>query len=77
MLTREEMVQAVRDRSADYNGKFFVCVKTTGIFCLPSCVSRTPKEENMEFVKTREEAVRKSYRACKRCKPDLYPSLAA
>jgi AraC family transcriptional regulator, regulatory protein of adaptative response / methylphosphotriester-DNA alkyltransferase methyltransferase len=72
MLTREEMVKAAFDRDVKYDGVFWVCVKTTGVYCLPSCKSRLPKEENMEFVKTRKQAEQRGYRACKRCKPDLY-----
>lgn len=57
-----------RDRSWD--GRVFVAVKTTGIYCKPSCPARRPRRENVEFFATREEARAAGYRACQRCKPD-------
>lgn len=57
-----------RDRHAD--GRFFTCVKTTGIYCRPSCGAKKPKRENVFFVATREEAIAAGFRACKRCRPD-------
>jgi AraC family transcriptional regulator, regulatory protein of adaptative response / methylated-DNA-[protein]-cysteine methyltransferase len=59
-------VQA-RDRSAD--GTFFYAVKTTGVFCRPSCASRAPKPENVLFFRTAAEAEHAGFRACLRCKP--------
>ena len=57
-----------RDRAFD--GKIFVCVKTTNIFCLLSCAARKPLEQNIEFVNSIEEAKAKNYRACLRCRPE-------
>ncbi len=62
-----------RDRSTD--GRFFYSVKTTGVYCRPSCGARTPRPENVAFHLTRADAVRAGFRACQRCKPDQ-PSLA-
>lgn len=59
---------ASRDRSAD--GKFVFAVRTTGIFCRPSCPSRRPNRANVEFFLSAEEAVAAGYRACKRCSPE-------
>jgi len=59
-------VQA-RDRSAD--GAFFYAVKTTGVFCRPSCGARAPKAENVLFFHTATEAQRAGFRACLRCRP--------
>lgn len=59
---------ARRDEAAD--GRFFVGVKTTGIYCRPSCRSRQPLRKNVEFFRHREEAVKAGYRPCKRCRPD-------
>jgi AraC family transcriptional regulator of adaptative response/methylated-DNA-[protein]-cysteine methyltransferase len=59
-------VQA-RDRSAD--GAFFYAVKTTGVFCRPSCAARAPKPENALFFHTAAEAERAGFRACLRCRP--------
>jgi AraC family transcriptional regulator, regulatory protein of adaptative response / methylated-DNA-[protein]-cysteine methyltransferase len=62
-----------RDRSAD--GQFFYSVRTTGVYCRPSCASRRAKRENVAFHATSEAAERAGFRPCKRCKPDQ-PSLA-
>lgn len=56
-----------RDREAD--GTFFYSVETTGVFCRPSCGSRTPRPENVAFHATTQDAERAGFRACKRCKP--------
>jgi AraC family transcriptional regulator, regulatory protein of adaptative response / methylated-DNA-[protein]-cysteine methyltransferase len=69
-LTEREMVAAWRKHDASYDGIFFFGVKTTGIFCRPSCSSR-PKEEHLEFFRSAGEAVRAGYRPCKRCRPEL------
>lgn len=57
-----------RDRSQD--GLYVGAVKTTGIYCKPSCPARRPKRENVEFFETPEQACAAGYRACMRCKPD-------
>ena len=57
-----------RDRSWD--GRVIGAVKTTGIYCKPSCPARRPKREHVEFFATAEEARAAGYRACLRCKPD-------
>lgn len=64
---------AVVARDASANGKFVYAVKTTGIFCLPSCPSRRAKFENILFFATVDEAIRSGFRACQRCKPDQLP----
>jgi methylphosphotriester-DNA--protein-cysteine methyltransferase len=58
---------ARRDRTAD--GAFYVAVKTTGIYCRPSCSGR-PLRKNVRFVATPAEAEAAGFRACKRCKPN-------
>lgn len=60
-----------RDTKAD--GQFFYSVKTTGVYCRPSCGSRTPKPENVSFYLTTEDAEQARFRPCKRCKPDQPP----
>ena len=57
-----------RDRSWD--GRVIGAVKTTGIYCKPSCPARRPKREHVEFFATAEEARAAGYRSCMRCKPD-------
>ena len=54
---------------ASYDGVFFTGVKTTGIFCRPSCTARKPRPENVEFFASPREAMFSGYRACKRCHP--------
>src|SRR5580693_9316385 len=56
-----------RDRSAD--GAFFYAVKTTGVFCRPSCAARAPKPENVLFFDTAADAEHAGFRACLRCRP--------
>lgn len=63
-----EMEQAFYQKDASYDGVFFVAVRTTGIFCRPSCPSR-PKRENIEFFPTMRAAIFAGYRPCKRCHP--------
>jgi AraC family transcriptional regulator, regulatory protein of adaptative response / methylated-DNA-[protein]-cysteine methyltransferase len=69
-LSASEMAAAWQRRDASYDGVFFFGVKTTGIFCRPSCPSR-PKQEHLEFFHGAGEAVRAGYRPCKRCQPEL------
>jgi len=67
---------AVVARDAKADGQFFYSVRTTGVYCRPSCAARTPRPENVAFHLTATEAQRAGFRACLRCKPDE-PSLAA
>jgi AraC family transcriptional regulator, regulatory protein of adaptative response / methylated-DNA-[protein]-cysteine methyltransferase len=67
---------AVMARDAAADGKFFYSVKTTGVYCRPSCAARLARPENVRFHASRAEAERAGFRPCKRCKPDQ-PSLAA
>jgi AraC family transcriptional regulator of adaptative response/methylated-DNA-[protein]-cysteine methyltransferase len=68
-LTHERMYQAILDKDLSFEGVFFTCVKTTGIFCRPSCTARKPKLENVEFVQSSKLAMSKGYRPCKVCEP--------
>jgi AraC family transcriptional regulator of adaptative response/methylated-DNA-[protein]-cysteine methyltransferase len=63
------MEQAFLASDASYNGLFFTGVRTTGIFCLPSCPARKPLPQNIEFFPSVKDAVFAGYRACKRCRP--------
>jgi AraC family transcriptional regulator of adaptative response/methylated-DNA-[protein]-cysteine methyltransferase len=63
--------QAMSNNDARFNGVFFVGVKTTGIYCKPTCTARLPKRENVEFIRTWQEAENKGFRACLRCRPQL------
>jgi AraC family transcriptional regulator of adaptative response/methylated-DNA-[protein]-cysteine methyltransferase len=66
---RKEMVRAYMATDASYDGVFFTAVRTTGIFCRPSCTARKPLPENVEFFGSVKEALFAGYRACKRCTP--------
>src|SRR5215469_7669540 len=59
-------------RSGKFDGKFLIGVKTTGIYCLPSCPTHPPKKENVTLYRTEAECVATGLRACKRCRPDLF-----
>lgn len=63
--------QAVTSNDVSYDGRFFYAVKSTGVFCRPSCKSRPPLKGNVEFFDTAEAAQEAGYRPCKRCRPDL------
>jgi len=65
-----EMWRAVLARDAGYDGVFVLAVRTTGIYCRPSCPARKPKRENVAFFERPDEAERAGFRACKRCRPD-------
>ncbi len=68
-LTTEIMYKAIVEKDTTFEGVFFTAVKTTGIFCRPSCTARKPKLENVEFFKTSKECILRGYRACKVCNP--------
>ncbi len=63
------MYQALLHKDSHFEGIFFVGVKTTGIFCRPTCSARKPKQENVEFFGSTREALLYGYRPCKICHP--------
>lgn len=65
------MWKAVSSCDNSYDGIFFYAVKTTRIFCRPSCKSRTPLPENVVYFPVFSMAMEKGFRPCKRCRPDL------
>ncbi len=65
----DEMYEALLARDRTYDGLFVVAVKTTSIFCRPTCPARKPKQANVEFFSTARDALHAGYRACKRCQP--------
>jgi AraC family transcriptional regulator of adaptative response/methylated-DNA-[protein]-cysteine methyltransferase len=68
-LTTAEMRRAHTRRDPSYNGLFVVAVRTTGIFCRPTCPARTPLAKNVEYFPDCREALVAGYRPCKRCRP--------
>jgi AraC family transcriptional regulator of adaptative response/methylated-DNA-[protein]-cysteine methyltransferase len=65
----DEMQRAYLASDASYDGIFLLAVRTTGIFCRPSCRARKPQPENVEYFGTTREALFAGYRPCKRCRP--------
>jgi AraC family transcriptional regulator of adaptative response / DNA-3-methyladenine glycosylase II len=72
-LDAESCYRAVKSRDRRFDGVFFIAVRTTGIYCRPSCPARTPAYENVTFHPTAAAAQAAGYRACKRCLPDATP----
>ena len=68
-LSADIMYQASFNKNPDFEGVFWMGVKTTGIFCRPTCTARKPKSENVEFFQNTKDAILKGYRPCKVCKP--------
>ncbi len=68
--TEPQRWNAVLARDGAADGAFFFAVKTTGVFCRPSCRSRQPLRKNVEFFDSAAAALRSGYRGCKRCKPE-------
>lgn len=64
---------AVRRRDAAADGRFFYSVRTTGVYCRPSCAARLARRENVAFHVTTAEAERAGFRPCKRCRPNEAP----
>lgn len=70
-MTEQEMWNAAKTNDASYDGLFFYGVKTTGIYCRPSCKSKVPKRENVCFFASAQDARAAGFRPCKRCRSDL------
>lgn len=68
---------ALVDRNGEYDGIFFVGVKSTGIFCRPTCPAKKPKFENCDFFGNAQDALLAGYRSCKRCHPLSFPDGAS
>jgi AraC family transcriptional regulator, regulatory protein of adaptative response / methylated-DNA-[protein]-cysteine methyltransferase len=69
MPDRKTMYNALLNKDSSFEGIFFVGVKTTGVFCRPTCTARKPKEENVDFFSSAKEALQNGYRPCKVCNP--------
>ncbi len=67
---KDEYWQAIVLSDASYDGKFYYGVRTTGIYCRPSCKSRVPVKTNVRLFINSSEALSENFRPCKRCKPD-------
>ena len=69
--------RAIDARDPRFDGQFFTAVRSTGIYCRPSCPARTPKASNVTFYETSAAAHEAGYRACKRCLPEAVPGTPA
>ena len=67
---RDPRWTSILARSAEADGSFFYSVRTTGVYCRPSCAARLARPENIRFHPTRQDAEQAGFRPCKRCKPD-------
>ena len=73
ILEHDRCYRAVTSRDARFDGQFVTAVRTTGIYCRPSCPAVTPKRTNVEFWPTAAAAQLRGFRACRRCLPDAVP----
>lgn len=73
-LDHQACYQALQRRDNRFDGRFYTGVKTTGIFCRPSCPARTPKSTNITFFQHAAAASEAGFRPCRRCRPELAPS---
>jgi AraC family transcriptional regulator, regulatory protein of adaptative response / DNA-3-methyladenine glycosylase II len=76
-LDREACYRALLTRDARFDGRFYVAVRTTGIYCRPICPARAPKLENIVFVPSAAAAQAAGFRPCLRCRPETSPDIAA
>lgn len=76
-VDHERCYRAVKARDARFDGVFYTAVRTTGIYCRPSCPATTPRPENVRFFTTAAAAQDQGYRACRRCRPDTTPGSPA
>ena len=76
-VTGDARYAALRARDPSFDGVFWYAVRTTGVFCKPSCGARLPRPENVSFHGTIAAAVAAGFRPCKRCRPDQHDTLRA
>jgi len=76
MPDRAACLSAMRARDARFDGHFFTAVRTTGIYCRPSCPALTPRAENVVFFPSAAAAQDAGFRSCRRCRPDAVPGSA-
>ncbi|MFJ4997845.1 DNA-3-methyladenine glycosylase 2 family protein [Microbacterium sp. NPDC088619] len=73
----DERYRAISARDTRFDGQFVTAVRSTGIYCRPSCPARTPKPQNVTFYPTSAAAHEAGFRACKRCLPEAAPGSPA
>ncbi|WP_407948750.1 AlkA N-terminal domain-containing protein [Parvibaculum sp.] len=76
-LDPDACYRAMQAKDARFDGRFFVCVSTTGIYCRPVCPARVPKRENCSFAASAAAAEAAGFRSCLRCRPETAPGTPA
>jgi len=76
-MDQDACYRAVATRDARFDGRFFSCVTSTGIYCRPICPAKTPKRENMVFLPSAAAAEEAGFRPCLRCRPETAPDVGA
>lgn len=76
-MTRQDYYRALKAKDARFDGRFYICVSSTGIYCRPICPARLTRLENCSFVKSAAEAEENGYRPCLRCRPETAPDSPA
>jgi AraC family transcriptional regulator of adaptative response / DNA-3-methyladenine glycosylase II len=76
-LDPDACYRAIQTRDVRFDGRLFIGVRTTGIYCRPICPARTPKRENVSFYPSAAAAQEAGYRPCLRCRPETSPDLGA
>lgn len=71
VISEDEKWNVVISCNKYYDGLFYYAVKTTGIFCRPSCKAKTPLKENILFFNSVDDAIKEGFRPCKLCRPDI------
>jgi hypothetical protein len=76
VLDADAAYLAVKARDARFDGRLFVGVTSTGVYCRPVCRVRTPRRENCRFFDTRAQAEAAAFRPCLKCRPEIAPGLS-
>src|SRR3984893_16629574 len=76
-LDADACYRAIQTRDSRFDGRLFVGVRTTGIYCRPICPARTPKRQNVAFYRSAAAAQAAGFRPCLRCRPEISPDLAS
>ena len=77
ILDQDACFRALQTRDGRFDGRIFVAVRTTGIYCRPVCPARTPLRRNVTFYESAAAAQENGYRPCLRCRPETAPDLGA
>jgi AraC family transcriptional regulator, regulatory protein of adaptative response / DNA-3-methyladenine glycosylase II len=76
-LDHDACYRAISQRDARFDGRLFIGVKTTGVYCRPVCPPRTPRSQNVNFYPTAAAAQEAGFRPCLRCRPETAPDMGA